>query len=63
MSSLLLGNDIVITTGQGKITSLISEIFNTNYDYFGSILSNLAKVGVDTVAIMLCKIICVVEFD
>jgi len=31
--------------GQGKITSLISEMFNTNYDYFGTVLSNLAKVS------------------
>ena len=30
--------------GQGKITTLISEIFNVKYDYFGTVLSNLAKV-------------------
>lgn len=32
-------------TSQGKITSLISQIFNVNYDYFGTVLSNLAKLN------------------
>ena len=46
MSELpLLSNNITVTIGQGKITSLISQIFNMNYDYFGTVLSNLAKVS------------------
>ncbi|XP_065886114.1 uncharacterized protein [Dysidea avara] len=30
-------------TSQGKVTSLISELFQTRHDYFGTVLSNLAK--------------------
>lgn len=42
---LLSSNVTTISLGQGKITSLISQIFNVNYDYFGTVLSNLAKVS------------------
>ena len=43
--SIVSINITTILLGQGKITSLISQIFNMNYDYFGTVLSNLAKVS------------------
>ena len=49
----LLSNNTIITVGQGKITSLISQIFNMNYDYFGTVLSNLAKVCPYSIAAIL----------
>ena len=38
-------------TGQGKVMNLISELFQTRHDYFGTVLSNLAKV---------CSVVCIV---
>ncbi len=32
-------------TAQGIITELVSQLFDIKHGYFGSVLSNLAKVG------------------
>jgi len=44
--------------GQGKITTLISELFQTRHDYFGTVLSNLAKVVVCLVVCVVCIVLC-----
>ena len=59
---LLSSNITTILLGQGKITSLISQIFNMNYDYFGTVLSNLAKVSSQWHCSCILYI-CIVKFD
>ena len=34
-------------TAQGKVGELISELFNINHDYIGSLVSTIAKVGLN----------------
>ncbi len=40
----ILYNYLLSATAQGVITQLVSELFAIKASYFGSILSNLAKV-------------------
>ncbi|KAK3799987.1 hypothetical protein RRG08_035586 [Elysia crispata] len=37
------------STTQGTVSSLVSELFNINYDFLGSVLSNLARVRMSDV--------------
>ncbi len=36
---------LFFVSAQGKVGDMVSEIFNINHDYVGSLVSNIAKVS------------------